>query len=192
MQFSGSPGWITIPDGSLIVTLLSRTFYCTTKHWFKYLHLVRLKLCSTVLLGRELRYCFSLPVLVALSSHTIICSISSFFLGFWIIWQPQKLLKEISPVVKAFWQWSWAANDLVSALQKNLNGIQSFLSTAFWLSTAQEDIRQRRWMSNTWSLYTHCLHRKEEKPPLLFRQHKEFIPINKEASYIHLFTLLRT
>lgn len=34
-----------------------------------------------------------------------------------------------------------------------------------------------------------CLHRKEEKLSLLFLQHKEFIPINKEASYIHLFTL---
>lgn len=70
-----------------------------------------------------------------------------------------------------------------SSLQKKLNGIQSLLSTALWLCTAQQCIRERRGMTNTWSLYTLCSHRKEEKPPLLFPQHK--VHPNKQGGFLH-------
>lgn len=186
-------GWLfLIVFLSFIFSLLSRTFYCTTKHWFQHLHLVRLKLCSAVLLERELRYCFSLIVVVALSSHTIICSISSFLLGLRIIWQPQQLLKEISLLLKVFWQRSWAANDLISAasLLCRRNNVVSRVSSAQVSDSARLKSALER--GEEWVIPGVCTRFACTERRRSHLQHEEFIPINKEASYIHLFTLLRT
>lgn len=193
VQFSGCSGWIAVPDGSLVVSLLNRTCYFTTKDWFKYLHLVRLRLCSTVLLERELRYCFALTVVVALSSHTRICGISSLLLGLWVIWQPQQLLKEISLVVKAFSQWSWAENDLVSAasLLCRRNKMVSRVSSAQLSDSAQLKSTLQR--GEEWVIPRVCTHfvctERRRSHHYYSQQLKELIPINKEASYIHLFIL---
>lgn len=84
---------------------------------------------------------------------------------------------------------------LLHCSAEEIKWYQEFLQHSFLTPSALlESVLDRgeEWVTPGVCTLFDCLQGKEKKQPLLFLQHKEFTPINKRASFIHLFTHLRT